>query len=361
MSTTETNATGVLTHGKREIAWSIRFEEDLHRLYTEQLRSRGYHPDPETTVSELGRLFHDLFRRRLEHLEGKPLDVHYAREMAPHRDHGAVARIAELAKQGKPLWPYTSKTTKNARFSDGLLNHWGVFHFHLGETFEPSGYTARTDKLLYAWVTQKAMYILGVLPHSFAEDGVLNVVLRNWPDVLEPYRLRGTKIETSPAPSDLVTSGRMKEFTRTVLVHPTTEVSPTHTKDLRELGVSATFEGENGDHYYSPGGGLSCAGTGIAAQIRADHEHWWARQLGGCVRAEMEQVFGSIPADRRPASVDALEFHLESLEELRAARVVEQVTRTRVQLPLEFDHEFDPVSVIVPSAAASMVTVQRGD
>lgn len=344
----------------REIRWALCFEADLEKLYTTELRTRGHHPPPGTPVSELGRIYRQLVRARLEHLQGERLLVRYSREMKARPPLPAIAEIARRARRGEPLWPYLSKETRKASFNDGLLNHWGIVHFHLGEEFENTGWVKRTGEHLYAWIAEQQIYFLDVRNHALADDRLLNVIVRNWPKLLDPFKLRDTGATTSAQLPEIVKDGRMKRFTRSVLVHRAPRMSPGETTALRDAGVSPTFVAETGVHYSPPGGGASCAGTGTYAMVLADYEVLWAMEVATAVITEIDQLVGHIERERG-IDFDTLEFHLESLEALRAAIVLETSTKVRFtfKLPMEFNYDLDPAMVLAPIAAAATAPIGR--
>ena len=53
------------------------------------------------------------------------------------------------AQSGMDLKPYTSTHILNADYADGMLNDWGIFHFHLGTKTGNKGFIKRTDEVLF--------------------------------------------------------------------------------------------------------------------------------------------------------------------------------------------------------------------
>lgn len=344
-------AAGVVDRDGRDIPWSLSFGTDLERIYTDELRSRGHHPKPGTSLSELGRTFHQLVRARLEHLQGRPLSVRLSREMEPNRARPAIVEIERRATQGEPLWPYLSKQTEKAGFRDDLLSHWGIVHFHLGEELQDSGYIERTGDHLYAWIRDDTAYFLDIRNHAFADQRVVDVIVRNWPELLEPFRIQAATGEGTAAVPGIVQGNQMRRFSRTTLIQNTPRMSPGETTALRDAGVTPTFVSETGARYSPPGAGASCAGTGNDARVRDDYESWWAGQLADVVVAELDQLLGHI--ERTQAEqVRALNFHIEDLEALRVAAVAERESKIRFNFPMTFDRDLDPAEILAPIIAA---------
>jgi hypothetical protein len=339
-----------------EIAWSTCFATDLAKIYSDGLRERGHRPPSGATIDELSRVLQDWRRRRLEDLVGRRLRVYRSREFDDQGRSAAVAAITGRACTGEPLWPYTSTKTRKLRYNDYLLNDWGIIHLHLGDTFRNDGYAARSGPLLYARVTLDDLYLLNVAGHDscFQDRELLNIAIRNWPETFEPFRLVGVSIQGTPESPRAVAAGEMANFTRTVMMHPTRAVSSKRTKQLRSQGLNATFECETGAHYYPPGGGYSCAGTGMLSRIHADHEIWFAGQLADTIAAEIVQVATKLAECTSRDDIREMRFHLRSLDEMKRAVVLEESTDRLVQLPNVFDPSIDPVAFMKVMAAAAI-------
>lgn len=349
------DADGTTTIEDKVVPWRTQFRLDLIRIYTDELTRRGFVPDKDLDVHEMAFLLQDWRRRRLEDLEGRPTAVSQSRELARLAAHPVVLRISELAEQGKPLWPYTSKQTSKPSKHDPLLNQWGVFHFHLGTQLEPDGYIQRTGELLFARVVDTQLYLIGLYDHdSFRDSEVLQTAIRNWPDSFEPYRLRGLSISGSATPSRFIADGELKGASRTVLIHPTLDLSPESVGDFRKLGLNATFQAESGALYSPPGGGHTSARTSVLAMVHADHEIWWAQQLCDRIQQHLDDVIAGLLQRQSPARLAELSFRLESLEALKAGAVLEEVSRTRLQLPWRFDDKFDAPALLRSLSAAAL-------
>ena len=78
-------------------------------------------------------------------------------------------------------------------FTDRLLWDFGIHHFHLGTTFEPSGFVQRSDYLLFAIVADADAYFLDIRPHDdpdglqWVRQDLLDIAYSNWPKLLERH------------------------------------------------------------------------------------------------------------------------------------------------------------------------------
>lgn len=126
-----------------------------------------------------------------------PRKVHYSKEFScPGEYKSALYKLIENIESGKNLLPYMSKRVINPKFNDGLLNDWGIHHFHLSEDFEKDSiFIQRSDWLLLAFVNEIAVYFLNVYPHKkpylWSHIKLVEIIHNNWPELIEKNRLEG--------------------------------------------------------------------------------------------------------------------------------------------------------------------------
>lgn len=89
-----------------------------------------------------------------------------------------------------------SKRVTNPTFNDGMLNDWGIHHFHLSESFEKDTiFIKRSDWLLLAFVNAEAVYFLNVYPHKkpylWSHIKLIEIIHNNWPEIIEKNKLHG--------------------------------------------------------------------------------------------------------------------------------------------------------------------------
>ena len=87
-------------------------------------------------------------------------------------------------------------------YTDPLLTDWAMHHLHISNTkkkptnpfYDPS------DWLLFAHVKPNDIYLVDIHPHTktgidvFARKDLLKVLYRNWPEIMEPFELKGTPV-----------------------------------------------------------------------------------------------------------------------------------------------------------------------
>jgi len=132
---------------------------------------------------------------------------------------------------------------------DLLLNDWGIYHLHLGGTYEQDGFCARTGPVLFCYFDQKSVYFLDILEHGslhsdvWVNEQLLEIMNENWPAHLERYKFKGFKTSTK------MFSSQEKRALRKV-----------------HANVSITI---NGNTYMAPGMGLNSGGDSLRYVHRA--------------------------------------------------------------------------------------------
>lgn len=123
---------------------------------------------------------------------------------------------------------------------DWLFTDWGIHHFHLGPDLEAKGKKVlRSDRVLFAYLTNTDAYLIDVLPHKqsdgvvWADKGILQTLSEEWPDVMKRFELRGLM---PPAQGDGFTSPEIQS--------------------LRQAGVAPTVT-INNKVYMGPGMGMA--------------------------------------------------------------------------------------------------------
>lgn len=168
-------------------------------------------------------------------------------------------------RSGGAVWPWQSKGIDRHLDEDAMFNDFGVLHFHLGNGFEAGGYVNRTGELLFALVTPKTFYQIGIFDHSdWHELDVLNILERNWPALLDSFVV--------PAPVALALR------------------APDEIRKMRKARINITFALDSGRHIHSPGGGQTADGTSVDAMIDAQHWSKFFRNAESVVTTEIQSM-----------------------------------------------------------------------
>ncbi|MDQ5769577.1 hypothetical protein [Thiothrix subterranea] len=97
-------------------------------------------------------------------------------------DHiNGLRKLEQEIEAGSDLTPYLSKSVLNPNFHDDLLNHWGIYHLHLGEVLK-NEFITRTGSLLYVRFDDKNAYFLDIREHgAWAQQDIIQIIHDNWP------------------------------------------------------------------------------------------------------------------------------------------------------------------------------------
>lgn len=193
------------------------FLGDLKEILAADLARMGYVVNASNDVQEVAIAYFSAIHRRVSPV---PRAVHEASGLSCPSEHlAALGAIREKALRGEDLNPHLSRALKDIDYSDVLLNDWGIHHFHLGLNPERDGFVERTGPLLLAIVKPSAIYFLDVLEHGcWALRRLLSIAHYNWPEILEPHRLKGAVDIEKEASEEGIVASRKANINRFVRV-----------------------------------------------------------------------------------------------------------------------------------------------
>ncbi|MDN3559255.1 hypothetical protein [Vreelandella neptunia] len=162
-------------------------------------------------------------------------------------------RLKIIIETGGDITPNLSKLVDRLNNKDSLLNDWGIHHFHLGETLNGS-FIKRTGSLLFALVTKDKFYAINIFDHSaWADQDIVEIVHRNWPDVVSQYQIKN--------------------------VMSTTEFSESDKLTLRAKNTNSFFTVSDGTVYAPIGGGVVSSGYNVQAIMSTDQQRSLLKSL----------------------------------------------------------------------------------
>lgn len=166
-----------------------------------------------------------------------------------------LTQIIDDIEKGHDLRKYLSRGVKSAaeipggplsrrRDLDLMLNAQGVHHLHISTVVDADGYVRRDGPLLFAVFKQAKAYLIDIMGHGdWTKDHVLNVMASEWP-----------------------TDGVIHELKGVIgLAHNYTEEERAK---LQKHGINMLVQ--VGGKVFMPGGGVTGAGTTVAASRAAD-------------------------------------------------------------------------------------------
>ncbi len=226
-------------------AVQLDFRSDWFGFVREVLTAWGHPPDASDADSAISRRMFNLAKRRVE---PGIRQVFESAEFNCPKEHliGWNALKAKL-ERGDDVVPHLSTALgRDPDYDDGLLNDWGIHHFHLGMAHHPGvpGFVARTGPLVFGRVTPTQFYAVNVYDHDgWSRKAVIETIWRNWPEVLEPFQLKGV------LPGDGTTDEEHGS--------------------LRDAGIAVIVQLADGTMLMPPGGGLTTAGTSISVAMES--------------------------------------------------------------------------------------------
>jgi hypothetical protein len=166
--------------------------------------------------------------------------------VCPPENSTGLVLLRSAIEEGIDLKPHLSRNMNKPSYNDPILNDWGIFHFHLGESVEDDGYIKRTKNVAFCIILDDCVNFIQVLPHGpgysdvWVDKELIQIVHNNWNDALSAFRV-------ALPPSDPTTQERKK---------------------FRKKNVNTTITTSDGTVYGPPGGGVMSNGASMAISSR---------------------------------------------------------------------------------------------
>lgn len=217
--------------------------KDWVDVLKQQMISWGYEFSGKEDNQEISFAYYNLMKRIVNPV---PRKVVFSSEFTcPNKYRKGLNILIDKLERGEAVTNNLSKSIGDLKYNDGLLNDWGVYHFHLGTKIEDGGFVERSGPLLFARLDNKFAYFINVLSHgSWSKKDILRCVYENWPESIERYRLHGvSSIEDQPTDNDVAT--------------------------FRKNGISTLIQFDD-NAYFSPGGGYMSSGISMEVVRTSD-------------------------------------------------------------------------------------------
>lgn len=149
----------------------------------------------------------------------------------------------------------------------------------LGSARIDPAFVKRSGPLLFALVTRHTLYAIGIFAHgpgAFADNGVLETIHRNWPELIEKYRVNRVSGEAW---------------------------SPEQRKRLRSANANVLSKVADGTVYAPTGGSVMASGMNAEAMRTADFWFYRLRVIQDDVQSKLESEV--LPSLRLNGYVDA--------------------------------------------------------
>jgi len=244
---------------------------DLHRDWIEhckhQLVAGGWTlPPGSPSDEEIAFAYLNVARRIIPACPRAILkSATFSNPSAPNLQAGLV-EIERKILAGDDLRAHLSRKLRKTDYNDSMLNDWGVQHLHLSDALGTKGFVTPTGPLLFARFDDATAYFIDVLHHGdWSRQSIVQVLHDNWPDSIEPFRLKGA-----------------------------TAVSKSYSDDeiaqLREGHVNAMVQVSDGTIYAPLGGGYAVNGLSSQVVMQGHRCASRLRELSRHVIDNIEQV-----------------------------------------------------------------------
>ena len=168
----------------------INLYGDFADAVRHQMASEGYDiasikGDDEAAIRSYARL-----NRRI--IPPRSRQILKASNFDPSNHEVGIAKLETAIRNGESLTPYMSSTITDTGYHDSMLDHWGIYHFHLGTELEEGGnLIRRTGDVLLCRVDDSHAYFIKVVPHGrnvpapWYQKELIEIIHTNWPESIE--------------------------------------------------------------------------------------------------------------------------------------------------------------------------------
>ena len=227
-----------------DIEIKINFIKDLRNRIIEDFEISNVYVEHKKLSDWDILYFHQYFVMRC--IDIKPRKVHFSKEFEIGKKFKrTIKNIVSGFENGDDMNVYISKSVEKLNSVDPLLNDWGVYHLHLGDSIEEcTAYITRTKELLFARITSEDAYFIGIYKHGdWCRQEILKILHDNWPESLERYRLYG------------ITGDNL---------------SDNEIKNIRNFNGNYCLGMDDGTVYTSLGGGFTSSGHNMKIVMEVD-------------------------------------------------------------------------------------------
>lgn len=168
----------------------IDFLSDWANILAKELEVRGYSLLGDEDVNKISQMYFNL-QKRLISCQKRQINI--AKEFSCPTEHlTGLEILKDKILKGEDLRPHLSKKIVELDYDDPLLNDWGIHHLHIGTGLDERGFIKRTGPVLFALFDESSVYFINVMAHgAWSNQEMLRILYRNWPDLINKYRLNG--------------------------------------------------------------------------------------------------------------------------------------------------------------------------
>ena len=249
---------------------NINLFQDWMNLLKNELEEVGY--DMSNIENEkIPIIYYSL---KISLIEMKPREIKVSKEFHyPKNLEKGWGVLKNNIESGRNLNIHLGRGIKKLENQDGLLNSWGVYHFHLGEDLKDDGFIERTGPLVFAMVRYDTVYVIGIYNHGdWYKQEIVQIIHDNWPEVIKEYQIYGMKGD---------------DYTEKEI------------KALRRVSANIYTKVNDGTVYFPIGGGYSSSGFNTGASNFSIRTNRILNKLEEDIKSDLKHKIGGYEIDAK--------------------------------------------------------------
>ncbi|WP_249593622.1 hypothetical protein [Peribacillus frigoritolerans] len=289
---------------------------DLEDIIKKEYQKHGF----EFRNKDTHELIYGLLNLKEKVIIPKRRKVNYSKELlTKNMDTEYKTYLGQIElkfSNGDNINPYLGKGSFRPFSKDLMLYDWGIYHLHLNKEVYNKDFIIRSDYLLFFMIKDKNVYFIDVTKHQlpdrteFAQQNLLKIIKRNWPYLLEPYKLKGISLP--------------KKFT------------DQQRKEIRNAGSMAATEIDGDIYAMLGGGGISSAKTNIKYTTDSDNIHQTLREI----EDRLKQSKKKLKYFLREMKLKEVDYNFKLLVEDGSIFVINDITLQKV---IEINNLYDKI------------------
>lgn len=159
---------------------------------------------------------------------------------------GLDALVSKL-KNGEDVNPYLNKPSVDPKQQDGMLNHFGIHHFHLGANLK-GNFMERTGIIAFVLIRNDIAFFIDAPLHGkdadplvWSKQNYIQIIHDEKPELISKFKVDGI-LRSDPLDDQNI-------------------------NDLRKKNVNAFIQVNDGTHYLEPGFGTVASGESLIIQL----------------------------------------------------------------------------------------------
>lgn len=187
----------------------MEYKVDLMHDWVEQMKQEMINVGLNITNLSTEKVPYGYFNYKRCLIKAKPRQVIRSDVFfCPQDWNKGLAKLIHKIENGSDLKPHLKLKVNNDEDNiDFFLNDWGVYSLHLKKRI--SNEAEEKGPVVFAYFTDTIAYFIGCFPEEeWSAKNILEVMDRNWPALIESYKITGIMGESAPMSNDEMCSLR---------------------------------------------------------------------------------------------------------------------------------------------------------